>query len=372
MRLLITYPWFYPAYKAGGPVQSVKNTATAMAGNGIDIYILCSDKELDGTPIDVLRDKWVDYDKGIKVYYNSQSGSKHEICNIINAVQPDVIFINGIYSLPYTIYPLLCTGAARKILSVRGMLHPGALSQKPLKKKIFLAIFKLRCLHRKAEYHATTDDEQQYIYNHFGKDKKVWVVPNLPNVMSYIPPTQKNIGTVKLVSVSLISPMKNILLVLHALQSVKANVIYHIYGPVKDAKYWEECQTAIARMPANVEVVYKGEMLPHLVHNTLSGYHYFVLPSKSENFGHAIYEALSSGRPVITSHSTPWNGLKVAGAGYNIDPNLIQEFVTLIEILADVTPQSYERSSIAAKRYIEEKYDLQFVIKEYCNMFGWV
>ena len=163
MLLLITYPWFYPAYKAGGPVQSIKNTASAIAGNHVEVYILCSDKELDGTPIDVVRDKWVDYDKGIKVYYNSRPASKREVGNIIGGINPDVIFINGIYSLPYTIYPLLYKGTARKILSVRGMLHPGALTQKPLKKKVFLTIFKLRGLHHKAEYHATADDEQLYI-----------------------------------------------------------------------------------------------------------------------------------------------------------------------------------------------------------------
>lgn len=370
MRLLITYPWFYPAYKAGGPVQSVKNTATAMAVDGVDIYILCSDKELDGTPIDVVRDKWVDYDKGIKVYYNSQSGSKREICNIISAVQPDVIFINGIYSLPYTIYPLLYTSAARKILSVRGMLHPGALSQKSLKKKFFLAVFKLRGLHRKAEYHATADDEQQYIYDLFGKDKKVWVVPNLPNVMPYLPPASKNIGSVRLVSISLISPMKNILLVLRALQNTRSSIVYDIYGPVKDAKYWKECQIAISRMPANVEVMYKGEMLPHLVHNTLVSYHYFVLPSKSENFGHAIYEALSSGRPVITSHNTPWNGLEAAGAGYNINPEDITSFTGLLDELSDVDNGKYVQASANAKNYIEQQYNIDNIKERYREMFA--
>ncbi len=370
MRLLITYPWFYPAYKAGGPVQSVKNTATAMADNNMEVYILCSDKELDGTPISVERDKWVDYDKGIKVYYNSQPGSKSEVGNIIGEINPDVIFINGIYSLPYTIYPLLYKGAARKILSVRGMLHPGALSQKTLKKKIFLAIFKLRGLHHKAEYHATADDEQLYVYDHFGSDKKVWVVPNLPNVLPYLQPVVKEKGNLRLVTVSLISPMKNILLVLRALQHAKANITYHIYGPVKDAKYWEECKSIIAQMPVNISVVYKGEMLPHLVHETLRDYHYFVLPSKSENFGHAIYEALSSGRPVITSHNTPWNGLETARAGYNINPEDVKLFTTLVEKLSEVDNNDYTLASANAKKYIEQQYNIDNIKERYREMFA--
>ncbi len=370
MRLLITYPWFYPAYKAGGPVQSVKNTASAMAADDIEVYILCSDKELDGTPIDVVRDKWVDFDKRIKVYYNSLPGSNREIGDIISGIRPDVIFINGIYSLPYTIYPLLYKGAARKILSIRGMLHPGALSQKSFKKKIFLAIFKLRGLHHKAEYHATADDERQYIYDHFGNDKKVWVVPNLPNVLPYLQPVVKEKGDLRLVTVSLISPMKNILLVLRALQNAKANITYHIYGPVKDSTYWENCKAIIAQMPVNISVVYNGEMLPHLVHETLRDYHYFVLPSKSENFGHAIYEALSSGRPVITSHNTPWNGLEAAGAGYNINPEDVKSFTALVEMLSEVDNSDYTHASAKAKKYIGQQYNIDNIKERYREMFA--
>lgn len=370
MRLLITYPWFYPAYKAGGPVQSVKNTALAMAADGVEVFILCSDKELDGSPINVERDNWVDYDKGIKVYYNAQSGSKAIINNVIRNVHPDVIFINGIYSLPYTIYPLLYNGKPRKILSVRGMLHPGALSQKSLKKKVFLTAFKLRGWHKKAEYHATAEEEAGYIRDHFGAEKKIWVVPNLPNVMQYLPPADKEKQTVRLVSISLISPMKNILLVLRALQQVSANVVYHIYGPVKDASYWDTCKGLIQQMPANVTVEYKGEVLPHNIHIALKDYHYFVLPSKSENFGHAIYEALSSGRPVITSHNTPWNGLEAAGAGYNINPEEVTVFARLIDALAEKEASEYNQATLAARKYIEQQYNIEDIKAQYREMFS--
>src|SRR5690606_13631316 len=147
-------------------------------------------------------------------------------------------------------------------------------------------------------------------------------------------PEPKQPGAINLVSISLISPMKNILLVLRALRDVSAMVKYHIYGPVKDPGYWEECKALVSKMPANIRVEHKGEVLPHKIADTLKSYHYFVLPSKSENFGHAIYEALSAGRPVITSHATPWNGLELAGAGYNIVPEDTAAFTALIDKLA--------------------------------------
>ncbi|MCB0697383.1 MAG: hypothetical protein KDC07_08460, partial [Chitinophagaceae bacterium] len=195
MRVLITYQYFLPAYKAGGPVQSIKNTANFLSSiQDVETYILCSDADMDGTKSDVQLDCWTDFQTNVKVYYNSVSGSKTEILNIIEGIKPDVIFINGLYSMLYTIYPLMYKGNARKILSVRGMLHPGALSQKSAKKKIFLTAFKMFGLHKNCEYHATTDEETGYIKDLFGGDKKIWMVPNLPNVQDYQKPLKKEYG----------------------------------------------------------------------------------------------------------------------------------------------------------------------------------
>ena len=69
----------------------------------------------------------------------------------------------------------------------------------------------------------------------------------------------------------------------------------------------------------NVAISYKGLVKPHDVQNVFQQYHALILPTSGENFGHAIYECLSVGRPVITSNFTPWNNLKEKMAGWNID-----------------------------------------------------
>jgi len=116
-------------------------------------------------------------------------------------------------------------------------------------------------------------------------------------------------------------------------------------------------------------VEHKGEVLPHKIADTLKSYHYFVLPSKSENFGHAIYEALSAGRPVITSHATPWNGLELAGAGYNIVPEDTAAFTALIDKLATVGDEEYKSLTLKAKAYIEQQYDIDNIKMQYRQMF---
>jgi phosphosulfolactate synthase (CoM biosynthesis protein A) len=55
------------------------------------------------------------------------------------------------------------------------MLHPGALSQKRLKKKIFLGIMQLLNWQKKVLWHATDEQELQYIRSKFGEEINISV-----------------------------------------------------------------------------------------------------------------------------------------------------------------------------------------------------
>ena len=47
-------------------------------------------------------------------------------------------------------------------------------------------------------------------------------------------------------------------------------------------------------------------------------------------FGHAIFESLSCGRPVLISDQTPWQGLFAKQAGIDLPLSDIQQFVEAI------------------------------------------
>ena len=73
----------------------------------------------------------------------------------------------------------------------------------------------------------------------------------------------------------------------------------------------------------------------------IAQYHALILFTKGENFGHAIYESLSVGRPVITSYFTPWNDLQEKNAGVNVDISDTQDCVRKILNLCNFNQEDY-------------------------------
>lgn len=366
MKIFITYEYFLPAYKAGGPVQSLANLISNYSH--ADIFIYCRNTDLDGTILDVRTNEWVQFNRHTKVFYASGK-CENSVYDLLTEIEPDVIFINGIFSPAFNFKPLLWSGNAHKVVSARGMLHPGALSQKSLKKKLYLTAYKLLGLHKKCIFHVTTAEEKRYVIDTFGNSVKVFVAPNFPNVIDKLPATTKDTGTLKLITIALISPMKNIKLVLEALLKCNAEIIYDIYGPIKDAAYWQECQTVITTMPNNVKVQYHGAVIPDKMLSVLADSHCMIQPSKSENFGHALYEALAAGKPVITSHNTPWNNLEESNAGFNTDINNVQTITDAIGKMASLNNEAYTDSSNAAAQYAAKSIDIASVKKDYDAMF---
>ena len=124
--------------------------------------------------------------------------------------------------------------------------------------------------------------------------------------------------------------MKNIEFLLNILMRVKVKVFLGIYGPIGDESYWNICKTLILKLPNNIIVKYFGDVHPSNVSKTFTQYDVMILPTRGENFGHVIFESLSSGTPVLISDKTPWkadiNGAVKIIPLYNID-----EWVKAIE-----------------------------------------
>lgn len=376
-KVLVIHPYFFPAWKAGGPVQSLNNMVTVIAGK-LDVYVITSGYELQETKVlkNIQLKKWNGV-KGAKVrYLQNKEQTPFRIKEVIQEVQPDVIYVNGLYSMAYVIYPLLIwklffKKGCRLILSPRGMLQEGALKVKPVKKKVFLLIFKFLRLDNGIEWHATDHQESEDIKKQFGKSALVHQVPNIPKMPLLTPAfIQKERGEVRIIYLSLITEKKNLLAALHWLKELKHPAIFDIYGPLKDKDYWEKCEQVIEQMPGEIKVKYKGEVSPEKVQEMISRYHCLLLPTKGENFGHAIYESFSVGRPVIISNNTPWKDLKGKEAGFIIDLNNKDSFFTALKKLYEMDETEFWVMCKNALKIASDYWNQYDFESEYAGLFS--
>jgi glycosyltransferase involved in cell wall biosynthesis len=343
-------------------------------------YVICSAYDYrEDRPIEnIVVDQWVDWNGKAKVFYNSSR--KPDISFYKKAyyeIKPNFIFINGLYSLSYNIKPLIAAQSFIKknvhtkiILSPRGMLHPGALSQKRHKKKIFILVFRSLGIQKNIIWHATDDKEVHFIRSKF-RDARITIAGNFPKLSEPLPTQVKERGKLIMGTIALISPMKNHLEIIKALHSIKQQITWHIYGPVKDQAYWDLCNKAIKDLPSNIHIVYHGSIPPDKVTLVIEKMQVFILPSKSENFGHSICEALSAGRPVITTDTTPYSNLQHFKAGYTIHlPMLNEELSKSIQYFADMEAVEFDSHKENSINYIHEKMDLKKIQSQYQNLFS--
>ncbi|MEO6732971.1 MAG: glycosyltransferase family 4 protein [Ferruginibacter sp.] len=370
--IFICIDWFHPAYKAGGPVQSIANLVNNYQQTGVRFKIFCSNADLDGKLNEgVAFDEWTFYNACTQVWFASKTNrTVATIQREINNSNAGVLFIIGIYSWYFNLLPLLFCKVPVKIISARGMLHPGALTQKSFKKKIYIAFWKMARIHLRYRFHATDAREKEIIQGIFGNNAKVTIAGNFPRSFAFQNAPQKKAGALELVSIAVLSPMKNIALVLEALKDCKPAVNYAVFGPVKDAVYWQHCLSIIDTLPAHITAVYRQDLVPSKIEDALKGYEVFILPSKSENFGHAIFEALSAGKPVITSHHTPFNELCIHQAGQNVSLDNTAEMTAAIDFFAAMDCKEFAVWNYGAQHYKLKNMDLQGLKEQYDQLFN--
>ena len=369
---MIFIPWFVPAYKAGGPIQSIANLVDKY--ENADFRIYTSNRDMDGSILPVETDRWLKYNTRTEVWYASKKNQrinlmKHEVKSFV----PDVIYINGIYDWYFNFVPMVFITGTRRIIATRGMVHPNALKQKALKKRLYIKLLKSFKVQENSIFHGTNMAELVHIGEAFGsKVKRAFIAVNYPRLFKKQAMPLKTPGSLKLCTIALISPMKNHLKLLSELKEMTGEICYHIYGPVRDPGYWKECLEVIASLPANIMVTYHGDLEPGRVEQILSECHVFIMPSESENYGHSIVEALSAGRPVITSRNVPWGSLRENHAGINInmdDPEENDNMKKHINYFLNMGQSDIQVWSEGAHDYILSKQKLESVTEFYDGMF---
>lgn len=356
MRILLFADWFEPAFRAGGPVRSAINLVQFLQQNH-EVFVFTSDRDLHATiPLSNIKiDEW-QRRNGLQVYYHTPGKMTFRVVrSVIDNVKPDRIYLNSMFSNMFI--PLwIAYQSGKVILAPRGMLKPTALSHKPLKKFLYCAFLRFLGIERHICFHAADALEVAEIRTVFPHAGKVIAAPNIPvSITSALPTLHKQSGKLSILFVARLHPIKNLDFLIHVLHDIVDHIDLHIAVVREDAAYLEACMHLANKLPLNITVQWHFDLPPASILQLMQTVHLFVSPSKGESFGHAIFEALSVGCPVLISDQTPWKNLlpQKAGMELALDKDLFREGLDHFITLDNHAWQQFRQGALdLARRYV--------------------
>ena len=369
MKILIFMTGFFPGQKFGGPPVSVNNFCSLMAEH--ECYIVTRNHDLGEKNVySNIHEGWNDRDNCKVIYLSDEEYKKRAYKSfekVIKELSPNLIYLQGLFQdcvLP-------CLALAKKyhisvLLAPRGELCSGAFKKK-YKKIPYIAFARISGLLKGISYQSTSEEETEAIKKYLGvKAERIWYLTNIPSIprkdYHY---TKKEVGAARFIYLSRIVPKKNLAYALEMLKNVKGQIEFDIYGSNEDASYWDECKLSISSLPGTIIVTYKGNITHDEVQPTFANYDALLFPTKSENFGHAIVEALSVGCPAVISDQTPWIDLEEYSAGWAIPLNKKDKYEEAIQRIVDNDEIEQEKMRNGAKYYFSMKMEINIMHQKY-------
>lgn len=373
-KILISIGGYLPAKKFGGPVVSINNICSLLK-NDFDFYIVTKNHDLNSKKkLEGITDGWNERDNSKVQYIDDSEINKVNLKKIIKEINPDLIYINSLFGRDLS-EPLLKLSEKNKIpvlLASRGELCSNPLKSKRIKKMFYIRYFNSFFSTEKILFQATSDEEKENI-ERLIKNSKTVQLPNIPEIFELDVKTMRKFENnsldndpIKLIFYSRIHPKKNLLYALDTLEKVNSRVVFDIFGPIEDKKYWDTCCEKIDKISKKHNITYKGELSRDDIPKTLVNYDILFFPTLSENYGHVVIEAMSMGCKVLISDQTPWKELEKSHAGWEFSLEENEKFVSIIENKGYIKDRLISKEE--SRQYFEKIIDIKVLKQNYFEL----
>lgn len=375
VRVLVCLASYHPDHDATGPNQSMRAMAKVLADTH-EFYVLGA-KPLGlphGTDV---RPEWC-WDG---FCFSRQLPSPlrvFQLLHILRSFEYDVLMMSSVFdprlSIPVTLIRRLRLAVEKPIvLSVRGELARGALSLKGAKKRAYLSLVRAAKLFSSVQLHASSSGEFEDIQRADLYPASILFARDASLLFESPEHTPAATGdALRVMFLGRVARVKNVDKIIDILSRVDASIRLQIVGPLIDTLYWQDCENMIAGLSPNIEVDVLGSRPLAEVPTLLAANDLMFLPTKGENFGHAILESLTAGTPVLISDQTPWRGLAARKAGWDLPLDNPQAFVDVIEAFARMSADERAKWRAGARAMAEDYYANNNAAEEIRDMINTV
>lgn len=363
-RILIFCDFYLPGFRGGGGMWMVANLVERFRDR-YDFFIVTRnyDSKADTRPYTtVVTNEWNEVGPARVFYFGKGYLTVAKAAKMVASVRPNAIYLNSALSLPVRQFlrarQMRLTNDLPVILAPCGEMSEGALSIKPLKKKLFLTVALASGLYRDVIWKTSFDVEAEEVRRVIGPTVEVLVAPDLapktilPDLNESWKPEKKP-GRARFAFFSRIVPKKNLTYLLECLSEVRhGEIAFDIIGPQEDQEYWAKCQSLIDRLPQNIAVTVAGSFPDQRdALRRLAQSHFFAMPTLNENFGYVFIEALAAGCPLLISDHTVWKDVAEEGVGWRVPLEEKGQYISRIKECVAMDAEEYRKMSHRSRQY---------------------
>jgi glycosyltransferase involved in cell wall biosynthesis len=382
LKILHYIPVYAPAWKFGGPVLSVSQLCEGLANLGHEVEVFSSNAGLENQPELPLNKQIIR--NGVKVtYFEQKPGIGIHCPGMEQAVKERarefyIIHVTGVWQRT--------SGAACKIaknqdipyiISPRGALGPYSWRQKTAKKVAYYLLQEGFNVRNAAAIHYTTQQELDEC-NWLKLPGKPFIVPNGLDTKFWQPATEKakewrkskniNEDDFIILNVGRLHDKKGLDLlpeVLAPLKDLKWKMIF-VGGDDDGTKALLESKFKAANIIEKIIFIDRCE--PKELPTVYSAANLFVLPSRHENFGNVVVEALACECPVLISDKVGLhNEVAEDGMGW-VRPRVAADWSNILEELIQSSDKLAKVSSLS-RTWVESVFSINKTAQEMVNHY---